>query len=82
MPAIDERHEMKVPHYYDENKRYVPLASWNALKDDLESEPYRDLAQAATEAVKRGGAFIVYRESDTLIMHRCDRMSELNELLA
>lgn len=72
---------MKVPHYYDENKLYVPLAIWNALKDDPESEPYRDLVQAAAETVKGGGAFIVYRESDTSIMHRCDSMSELNQLV-
>jgi hypothetical protein len=63
--AIEERHEMKGPHYYDENKLYVPLASWNALKDDPESEPYRDLVQAATGIVKGGAAFIVYCESDT-----------------
>lgn len=81
MPAIKERQEMKVPHYYDENKLYVPLAIWNALKDDPESEPYRDLVQAAAETVKGGGAFIVYRESDTSIMHRCDSMSELNQLV-
>lgn len=79
--AVFERYKMKVPHYYDNNKLYVPLASWSALKDDPDSEPYRDLVQAATEIVKGGGAFIVYRESDTSIMHRCDRMSELNELV-
>lgn len=79
--AFFERYKMKVPHYYDNNKLYVPLASWNALKEDLDSEPYRDLVKAATEIVSRDGAFIVYRESDTSIMHRCDHMSELNEIV-
>ena len=81
-PAINERQEMKVAHYYDENKLYVPLASWNALKDDPESEPYRDLVKAATVTIEGGGAFVIYRESDTSIMHKCDRMSELSELMA
>lgn len=82
VPATKERRETMVPHYYDENKLYVPLASWTALKNDPESEPYRDLVRAATDTIKGGGALIVYRESDTAIMHRCDRMSELNQLVA
>jgi len=72
---------MGFAHYYEENDLYVPLASWTALKDDPESEAFLEMVAAATRTVREGRAFIVYRESDTAIMHQCDRMSELNDLL-
>ena len=48
---------------------------------DPESEDYRDLIAAATEAIKDDGSFTVERESDKAIMIKCDGMYDLDRTL-
>jgi hypothetical protein len=69
--------QMTFPHYYENNNLFVPETSWNELKKDPNSTAFRDMVEAAKKAIREGGAFIVYRESDTAIMRRFDRSSEL-----
>jgi hypothetical protein len=73
---------MTFPSYMKDKNLFVPLTSWIELKKDADGEPFSDMIDAARKVIQVDGAFIVYRESDTAIMYRCDRMSELNELLA
>ena len=80
MLPIDERQKMNVPYSMDGKNVSVPLASWEVVKNDPDRDTFDDLMKFAIETVDGGGAFIVYRESDSAIMHRCDRITEVDEL--
>lgn len=72
---------MKFTHYYEDNHLFIAEMTWTELKKDKSSVAFHGVVAAAKETINRNGAFIVYRESDSAIMRKCDRRSELeNEI--
>ncbi|MYM36576.1 hypothetical protein GTP38_19795 [Duganella sp. FT94W] len=72
---------MTFPSYMKGNHMHVPLTSWIELKKRTDEQPYDDMIAEAKKVIENGGAFIVYRESDTSVMHRCDSLHQLNEII-
>lgn len=73
---------MTFPRYMEGKDLLVPLTSWLELCKRKDEAPFIDMINAARKAITEDGAFIVYRESDTSVIYRCDRMTELESLLA
>ena len=70
-------------NYSHEGKHLmITKGTWDEMKKDKSSVAFTSLEAAARETIRRDGAFIVYREEDTAIMRRCDRMSELDDEIA
>ncbi|VVE52876.1 hypothetical protein [Pandoraea terrigena] len=72
---------MTFPRYTEGKNLFVPLASWDALKGRSDEQPFCDMIEAARKTIQADGAFIVYRESTTEIIYRCDRISELESAI-
>lgn len=72
---------MTFPRYMDGKNMFVPLASWEALNERRDEQSFSDMIEAARATIRAGGAFTVYRESDTATMLRCDRLSDLDDAI-
>ncbi|MDD2742228.1 MAG: hypothetical protein PHV02_08135 [Rhodocyclaceae bacterium] len=69
---------MKFHLEYEDNKLFISKTKWDELKKNKPPVAFASVVAAAKEIISRGGAFVVYCDSDTAIMRRCDRMSELD----
>ncbi len=67
-------------HYVDCNLN-VAQTVWDELKMNKHSIPFNGVVAAARDAISRGGAFIVYSDTTSDILRRCDRPAELEEAI-
>lgn len=69
--------------YIDDKKLWIPLELWDQAKKDKASTNLHEVIVAAQEAISRGDAVVIYRNTstDSSVMRRCDTMAELDDAI-
>lgn len=70
----------KSSFYFEDDKLWIAMEAWTDLIGEQSAVPLYSLKSAAAASIEHGGAFII-KEDKVGIKRRCDRMSELGELM-
>jgi hypothetical protein len=69
--------------YIDDKKLWIPLELWDQAKKDRVSTNLHQVIVAAQEAIVRGDAVVIYRNTstDSSVVLRCDNMPEFEDAI-